>query len=148
MALAPSLRALASPRALTAPCAARGAVGTAASASTARGLAAPDREQHELHLPVWGAVLGGAACRGVCARRRYKRHLGFRVVRSWLHRSRKVAVTLPEFSFCFSKMYYTQSGAFLTEKWPPTYSLAGPAKGPPPFNSTLARLGVNDSKTP
>ena len=46
--------------------------------------------------------------------------------------SRKVAVTLPEFSFCFSKnVLYTQSGAFLTEKWPPTYSFAG--RGPPPF---------------
>lgn len=89
MALAPSLRALASPRALTAPCAARGAVGTAASASTARGLAAPDREQHELHLPVWGAVLGGAACRGVCARRRYKRQCGSIAVRASASESMK-----------------------------------------------------------
>ena len=48
--------------------------------------------------------------------------------RAWREKSRRVAVTLPEFSFCFS---YSQSGG----------------RGPPPFNSTLARLSVNAVST-
>ena len=48
--------------------------------------------------------------------------------------SRKVAVTLPDFSFCFSK------NVLYPELEP--ISLRNP-----PFNSTLARLGVNGSKT-
>ena len=63
--------------------------------------------------------------------------------------SRKVAVTLPEFSFCFSKNVLTQSCSLSLGEMVPDIFVCWPGGGapPPPFNSTLARLGVNRSKT-
>ena len=66
--------------------------------------------------------------------------------------SRKVAVTLPEFSFCFSKNVLTQSCSPSLGEMVPDIFVCWPGGGgftppPPPFNSTLARLGVNGSKT-
>ena len=62
--------------------------------------------------------------------------------------SRKVAVTLPEFSFCFSKNVLTQSCSLSLGEMVPDIFVCWPGgPPPPPFNSTLARLGVNRSKT-
>ena len=63
--------------------------------------------------------------------------------------SRKVAVTLPEFSFCFSKNVLTQSCSLSLGEMVPDIFVCWPGgpPPPPPFNSTLARLRVNRSKT-
>ena len=61
--------------------------------------------------------------------------------------SRKVAVTLPEFSFCFSKNVLTQSCSLSLGEMVPDIFVCWPGGGGGPFNSTLARLGVNRSKT-